>query len=126
MQAFKKFIIKELVFTGSIGLIAFVLFKTVMNQFYAPVFWLLLGIISVLTGILHYSILQTGEKTTAKFATKFMAISGIKMMIYLVLITGYVFIYPLTAKFFLISFLILYFLYTSFEVILIVKYLKLK
>lgn len=124
MQEFKKFIIKELVFTGSIVLIAFFLFKTTLSQHYIPVFWLLLAVIAVLTSIMHFSILQVEEKNTAKFFTKFMTFSGVKMMIYLVMITAYVFIYPTTAKFFLISFIILYFLYTAFEVFLVVRQLK--
>jgi ABC-type transport system involved in cytochrome c biogenesis permease subunit len=126
MQAFKNFIIKELVFTGSIVLIAFFLFKTTLSQFYLPVFWLLLAVVAVLTSIMHFSILQVEEKSTSKFFTKFMIFSGVKMMIYLIMIVAYVFIYPATAKFFLISFIALYFLYTAFEVFLIVRQLKKK
>lgn len=124
MKAFKKFIITELVFTSSISILAFVLFQTVLREYYIPVFWMQLGFIAILTGIMHYSILQINEKGAAKFSTKFMTLSGVKMMLYLVLITAYVFLYTSTAKFFLISFFILYALYTAFEVILIVKYLK--
>jgi cobalamin synthase len=126
MQDFKKFIIKELVFTGSIVLIALFLFKTALSQYYIPVFWLLLAVIAVLTSIMHFSILQVEDKSTAKFFTKFMTFSGVKMMIYLIMIVAYVFIYPVTAKIFLISFIALYFLYTVFEVYLIARYLKKK
>ena len=126
MQVFKKFIIKELVFTSSIGLTAFVLFRTVLSDYYLPIFWLLLSVIALLTGIMHYSILQVEEKSAAKFSTKFMTFSGVKMMIYLIMITAYAFMYPLTAKFFLVSFIILYFLYTTFEVSLMVRYLNKK
>ena len=124
MQALKKFILKELVFTGSIGIIAFILFQTALKNYHIPVFWVLLGIIALLTGVMHYSILQVAEKDVVKFSSRFMMVSGIKMMIYLVIITSYVFLNPTKAKNFLIFFFILYALYTVFEVILIVKYFK--
>jgi hypothetical protein len=124
MQTFKKFIIKELVFTSSIAIIAYILFQTKLSEDYLPVFWLLLGLIAVLTGTMHFSLLLISDKNAAKFSIKFMTFSGVKMMIYLVTITSYVFLYSASAKFFLISFFILYFLYTAFEVFQIVKYLK--
>ncbi|MFC2103797.1 hypothetical protein ACFLS4_00405, partial [Bacteroidota bacterium] len=91
MQTFKKFIIKELVFTISVGILAFILFQTVFQNYYLPVFWILLGMVSILTAILHYSIVQVSEKKAAKFSSRFMMVTGIKMMIYLVFITSYVF-----------------------------------
>lgn len=124
MQAFKNFFIKELVFTFSVGISAVVLFNTVLSSYYLSVFWIILGIIAILTGIMYYSILRINEKSTAKFTSHFMMFSGIKMILYLVFITSYVFLNQLSAKFFLISFFILYFLYTTFEVFQIVKYLK--
>ena len=124
MQAFKKFIFKELVLTGFIGIIAFVLFQTVLKSYHIPVFWVLLGVIALLTGIMHYSILQVAEKDVVKFTSRFMMVSGIKMMIYLVIITSYVFLNTENAKLFLIFFFLLYALYTAFEVILIVKHFK--
>jgi len=124
MQAFKKFIIKELVFTSSIAIIALFLFQTTLKEYYLPVFWILLGVIALFTGITHFSILQIHDKSAVKFSTKFMTLSGVKMMLYLVVITSYVFLNTSKAKFFLISFFIIYFLYTSFEVFQIVRYLK--
>lgn len=126
MQEFKKFIIKELVLTGSIAIIAGVLFNTILSAHYVPVFWVLLAIISILTGIMHFSLLQIQDKSAAKFSVKFMTASGIKMIIYLVLITVYSFFNTTKAKFFLIAFIILYFLYTTFEVFYIVKHLRKK
>lgn len=126
MQNFKKFFFKELVFTISVGIIAFILFNTILKTYYLPIFWILLATIAILTGILHHSILQISEKETSKFTSRFMMVTGIKMMIYLVFITSFVFLYPSQAKIFLISFFILYLLYTIFEVVLIVLYLKKK
>lgn len=124
MQTLKKFILLELVLTGLIGITAFILFQTIFKNYYIPAFWVLLGVISLLTGFLHYSIIQVAEKDVVKFTSRFMLVSGIKMMIYLVIITSYVFLNTNNAKLFLIFFFILYAIYTAFEVILIVTYFK--
>lgn len=124
MQAFKKFILWEMVLTISIGIIALFLFQTICKIYYLPVFWILLGVISLLTGVLHYTNIQVSEKNTSKFTSGFLTVTGIKMMIYLILITLYVLLKPQNATVFLISFLILYFLYTAFEVVQIVLFLK--
>ena len=124
MKAFKNFILKELLLTIIIALVAFILFQSVLKEFYSPVFWTLLIIISVLTGGLHYSILQVAEKETSKFTSRFLMATGIKMIIYLIFIIVYVFSHTTNAKIFLIYFLIHYLLYTAFEVYMILRYLK--
>ena len=126
MNAFKKFIYVEIIFTTIVSAIALLLFKTVLSAFYLPVFWFLIGIITLLTTAFHYSIIQIQDKGTSKFANRFMMVSGIKMIIYLVLITSYSFLFPEKAKVFLITFFILYILYTFFEITLTLRYLKRK
>ncbi len=126
MQALKRFLISELLFTLLIAVIAYLLFNTILVEYYLPVFWVLLGIIALLTGVFHYSVVQIQENKSSKFSQKFMMVTGIKMMIYLVFITSYSFMNPEKATSFLISFFVLYLLYTVFEVFLIVRYLKKK
>lgn len=126
MQDFKKFILRELLFTILVSFAAIVLFNTIFEKYYLTIFWGLLGLIAVLTAVFHYAILQIKESETGKFTNRFMMFTGTKMMIYLVIITSYVFIVPEKAVAFLISFLSLYLLYTVFEVLLIVRYLKKK
>ena len=126
MRAFRNFVLREFVFAAILGLTAFFLFQTVLKDYYLPVFWILFGIITVFTAGFHYSVLQVSEKETSKFSSKFMMVSGIKMIIYLVIIVFYAFSFPEKAKIFLISFFVLYLLYTVFEVILIVNYFNKK
>ncbi len=124
MQIFKRFLLQELFFTVLVATVALILFKTVLAAFYLPVFWILLGIIAVLTAIFHFSIIQMQDKGASKFAARFMMVSGIKMMIYLIVITLYAFLFTEKAKVFLISFFTLYLLYTAFEVYLIVRHIR--
>ena len=124
MIAFRKFIFREFVFAIILALIAFVLFQTILIEYYLPVLWILFGLINVFTAIFHYSVLQVSEKEPSKFSSRFMMVSGIKMIIYLMIIVFYAFSFPEKAKIFLISFFILYSLYTVFEVIFILNYFK--
>ena len=126
MKAFKSFLLSEMIFTILIGVSAFALFDTVLKSYYLSIFWVLLGVIALLTGILHYFVLQAAQKNISKFASKFILVTGIKMIIYLTFIVAYSFANPENAKSFLISFLILYLLYTTFEVFFAVKVMKLK
>lgn len=126
MKAYNKFLIKEAILTVFLGLIALILFQTVLSTYYHPVFWLNLFIIAVLTGVLHFFILKVSTEGHSRFSSRFIMISGIKMMIYLVFIVLFALFNPGHAKFFLITFLILYFIYTFFEVLLMLKFFNKK
>ncbi|MDA3952678.1 MAG: hypothetical protein PF485_03460 [Bacteroidales bacterium] len=69
MQAFKKFVFQELIFSVILGLVAFVLFQTVLKEHYLPVFWILFAILTVFTAIFHYSIVQAGNKELSNFSS---------------------------------------------------------
>ena len=114
MNAFKKFLLQEVILIIVIVIFSLIVFQTILKSYYIPEFWMLLGVISVLTGFFHYSQLQIQEKQGSKFTNRFMMFSGIKMMIYLALITSYSFLNPSKAASFLISFFVLYILFTTF------------
>lgn len=122
MTVFKNFVIKETILTVSLGIVALILFQTVLQSFYHPVFWLNLIVVSFLTGILHYLIIRVSSESHSRFTSRFMMIAGIKMIAYLMFIVFYALLNPDHAKFFLITFLIIYFIYTGFEVFLSIKF----
>lgn len=124
MKIYSRFLLKLAILAAVIALIAFVLMQTSYSNFIIPVFWYMLVGMVFLTALMHYSILQINEKSTSNFSSRFMMISGIKMIAYLIFITIYVFSFTSQAKVFLISFFILYFIFTLFEVFQIVIYLK--
>jgi len=124
MKAFKTFLIRELILTALVSCIALIVFKTSLKEYYLPIFWGILALVAILSALFHYSVIQVKEKGVTKFSSRFMMVSGVKMIIYLVLIVSYVFSHPENATSFLISFFVLYLIYTVFEVILIVRYLK--
>jgi general stress protein CsbA len=126
MNAFKFFLLREVILVIAIVIVSLIVFQTILKSYYIPEFWMLLAIIAVLTGFFHYSQLQIQDKQGSKFTNRFMMSSGIKMMVYLALITSYSFLNPSKAASFLISFFVLYILFTAFEIIHIVNYIKKK
>jgi len=126
MQTFNRFLFKLFILVLAIGLVALILLKTSYSQLILPVFWYMLIGMAGLTAIMHFSILKISEIGAQKFTSRFMMVSGIKMILYLIFITIYVFTFTAQAKVFLISFFILYMLFTVFEVVQIMIYLKQK
>jgi hypothetical protein len=70
--------------------------------------------------------LKIAEKAMPKFTARFMAMSSIKMLLYLIIAIIYAVIRTDQAKFFLINYLIIYIGYTTLEVTEISRIVKLR
>lgn len=124
MQTIPRILIKNLIFSASLALISYILFKTVLTSFALPVFWALLIIFALITVFVHLILIKLTNLNASKFFTRFFLITGIKMIFLLAFIIIYSFLYPHQAVTFLISFLALYLLYSVFEVIVIIPFFK--
>ncbi len=78
----------------------------------------------VITLVVHRYLIIASKADNKKFTYKFIGATGLKMFIYLVLIVIYLLLDRENAVPFLIYFLILYVLYSFFEVFAVLKYLK--
>lgn len=87
------------------------------------VYWLIGIFFSVNLGF-HSLLLFTAEKKSEAFIRRFLAATVIKLFVYLIFILVFIFGGAQNPKVFLISFLILYLIYTSHEVTAILSYLK--
>lgn len=72
----------------------------------------------------HHFTIRASKERPQLFPTYFMAITGIKMLVYIVALAIYIFIYTTTAIPVIITFLILYVIYTILEVISALRILK--
>lgn len=124
MQSINKILIKNLVFTVILAVISFVLFKTVLSGYHLPIFWVILLGMSILTAIIHFLLIQLSAQSFSKFSSRFILITGLKMIVFLSFIISYAFLNPKQAVPFLVSFIILYIAYTTFEVIIIIPFFK--
>lgn len=78
------------------------------------------------TLMVHHFTVKASEENPRTFPTYFMAITGLKMLAYLVALGIYVFIFKQSSIPVVIGFLVLYVIYTILEVSSILKFLKAK
>ncbi|MDA3778734.1 MAG: hypothetical protein PF487_00635 [Bacteroidales bacterium] len=112
----KKFLFREAILTLVVIVIGLIFFTTFLKDYYKPVYFIILAIVSILSAIFYRGLLKSMKYSTSKFISNFMLISGIKIMVYLVFLIYYVFTFKENAVNFLIVFLVLYLIYTFFDV----------
>lgn len=93
-------------------------------RFQTDLGWLLWGFFIVVTALIHIVLVRSSEQSPRKFITNFMALSGAKLFVYLMVIVIYALLKGKAALGFVILFLVLYFLYSIFEVVTLLKHFK--
>lgn len=101
-----------------------ILFKTWLPDRYFTGFLFIPLLFFIVTVALHYYLIRSSGKELIKFTPRFIGATGVKMLIYVILIVIYLLIDRQHAVSFLICFLICYFLYTAIEIISVLGYLK--
>lgn len=76
------------------------------------------------TAFIHYVLVKVAEKDPKLFVGYFMVITAIKLFGYLIIITIYALIKREAALGFTLWFLLLYLLYSGFEVVMLMKHFK--
>ncbi len=111
-----------------IATFAYLAIALVFNFLFPEKFhWSLLlipAILAIVTTLLHRKLLQSGKDRPQKFINVFMAVTGIKLMIYLITVLIYVMLFTNYAIPFVIIFFSLYIIYTVIEIKSLLKYLK--
>ena len=118
----KNFIRNLLIFSSVIGVVIFVLTKQIPVKFISPHLWYLFTFFVVSTVIIHFGLHQANKKSPQLFARFFIAITSLKMFIYLCFIVVYALFNRENAVSFILSFLVFYILFTVFEVIALLKH----
>lgn len=120
--AFKSFLVRLLMFSALVGgaLAAWNAFMPVWRQH--PLSWALFGFFVVITALVHYILLRSGEGDPKAFVRMFMGLTTFKLFIFLVVIVLYAFANKALAVQFIIHFLVFYLLFTTFEVALLYKH----
>lgn len=78
------------------------------------------------SSLVHYMTMKASEENPRRFPTYFMAITGLKMAVYVVFLGVYVFIFKQAAIPVVIAFLVFYAIYTVMEVLSALSALKSK
>ena len=122
LSEFLSFFKKLLVFSGLVGTGIFFCTHLLPQRYISGAIWFLFVFFIFTTAFIHYLLLSASKKKPQHFVRAFMAATSIKLFIYLLLITLYSFFNSSQAISFVLSFLILYLLYTAFEVATLMKH----
>lgn len=120
----KSFIIKSTFLTIIVLLLGAIVYSTAFNPFYLSVLPVVLLFYYITTNLVHAYLLKIAGKSGSRFTSQYMATSFIKMFFYLAVAIFYVIINKEDARIFLVNYLLLYVVYTTFEVIEISKVVR--
>lgn len=113
----KSFVIKSSLLTFIVLIIGAVFYSTLLRPFYLEVLPWAVALFYIGTNLVHAYLLKISVSSGSRFTSHYMAASFSKMFFYLTVGIVYAMIYKEDAKIFLINFLLLYAIYTTFEVI---------
>jgi hypothetical protein len=124
MYSFRSFSIRLFIFSiFTLGLLF--LWQQFVSDRFRNTLWLPLWLFFILsTALIHYSLLKTSEKDPKRFVGAFMGFTAIKLFGYLILIVAYALVKREAALGFTLQFLVLYLLYSAFEVVMLLKHFK--
>ena len=111
----KKYITRLLIFSTILSTISFGLFSFVLPQYYLPIFPYLITFFISVSILVHVILLKASNFRIAKFSTFYMGSTTAKLFLYIIFLIIYVLVDKENAVPFLLTFFILYFLYTIFE-----------
>ncbi len=121
MQGFIK---KLFLFSIAIGILVFLWNKNTNEKFYVQDIWFAFAFFIISTLLVHLRMLEAGKKRSGLFVRNFMAVTVIKFFVYLLIIIAYCLLKPAGAVNFSAAFLLLYFLFSAFEVSALRKHFK--
>ncbi len=120
-SSFKKFSLHLTLYTIGISILTFIVFHFIPKEFYNAEWPYLIVFFYSVTFLVHFVLLKSTEKKFSKFYSSFMLSTTAKLMLYLTVLVVYSLLNKNNAVNFIITFLILYILFTIFEVASAVK-----
>ena len=113
----KSFITKSSILTLLVLILGAVIYSTLLKPFYLAILPLAVALFYIGTNLVHAYLLKISLSSGSRFTSHYMAASFSKMFFYLAVAIVYAFINKEDAKIFLLNFLLLYVVYTTFEVV---------
>ena len=120
-EPFKKYSKTLTIFTAIIGIICFISIHFIPKQYISAVWPLALLFFYVANLVALYYLLSAFNERINNFVNRFLVITFLKMLAYLVVLVTHVYFNRSDALHFTILFLIFYVLFTSFEVFILLK-----
>ena len=112
----KPFILKSIALTFIIFIFGAIAYSTLLKHYYLSILPFILLFYFVATNLIHAFLLKLAGKSSSKFSSQYMASSFLKMFFYLAVAIVYLIFNKENGKIFIANYLLLYFVYTGFEV----------
>ena len=122
----KRFIIQSTVLTMIVFIVGTIIYSTILQPYYGVVLPFTVLFFYLVTNLVHAYLLKIAVKSGSRFTSQYMAVSFLKMFFYLTVAVVYALLNREYAKIFLANFLVLYAIYTTFEVLLFSKFVRQK
>jgi hypothetical protein len=126
LKELSSFVKALLIFSTIIAITGYIIATIFLKDYFQPLFWSVLIFFIITTFAFHYGLVKSCKGDPKLFFRYYMAATGIKLFGYMIIIIGYALINRNQAAPFIITFLILYFFYMTFEVVVSYKILRKK
>jgi len=123
-KKYQHFILWLTLLSFVLALLVFLLDRFLPSGILSPALPYLLILFYVITAVVHYVLLKITVLNPRKFVGYFMLATFLKLLNYLIVIVVYVFIVKEGILSFVLSFFVLYIIYTVFEVVTILAQTK--
>lgn len=120
-QSYKSFLLKLFIFSAVIGLISFILKWILPDDTLSPTLPFLVIYFFIISALVYYALLKSTSYSARRFVSYFMLATFIKFFIYVITVFAYAYFNRSDLLPFVISFFVLYILYTIFEVLAIIR-----
>lgn len=120
-KKYLQFILRLTILSIALGFIAFLLGRILPERMISPALPYLFLLFYLTAALVHYVLLRITTLNPRKFVSYFMLATFFKLMNYLIVILVYTLYVKEGILAFILSFFILYIIYTIFEVITILK-----
>lgn len=122
----KKYLVRLVLFTVIVGLIAFLAAYYLPEKFVTPALPFIIIFFFAIAALTYFFAIKAFSKKTTRYANFFMISVFAKLLLYVVVILVYAFINAGDIVSFILTFFIIYFLFTTFETFEIFKAQRLK
>lgn len=124
IPAIRKFIIQSLTTAVICFMLVFVIKYSSLTVFTFKSLYFLIPFVTSVTVLFHFMLVKAANASNILFVNKFLAFSGIKLMVYMLTIIIYIFFIKFEPVVFLLSFVLLYLIFTVLEITSLLKYFK--
>lgn len=120
-QTYLQFLVRLTIMTVIIGLAGFLLKRFLPPDTISPAYSIILLLFFLVTAFIHYILLRITRLNPRRFVSYFMLATFIKLIVYFSAVLVFVFTNRENILSFIITFFVMYILFTVFEVVLILK-----